>query len=177
MVLLLYYLFIGLMKYLNTIIIIIILIVTLNGFHKNNTVTIANPFVLKYIRNKTGHQFTVVIFFSFFLCVFVAESIIIMTFLYRCMVFTENMERELHCSLFFRPLISHFMFPQLIFQVTPLHYSQWIVVLKISIPVILLDEALKYISRHHSEGTTCLQEHIFLFMCGSCCLCLWCDCS
>ncbi|XP_016310596.1 sarcoplasmic/endoplasmic reticulum calcium ATPase 2-like isoform X2 [Sinocyclocheilus anshuiensis] len=39
----------------------------------------------------------------------------------------------------------------LIFQVTPLHYSQWIVVLKISIPVILLDEALKYISRHHLE--------------------------
>ncbi|XP_073695914.1 sarcoplasmic/endoplasmic reticulum calcium ATPase 1 isoform X1 [Garra rufa] len=40
----------------------------------------------------------------------------------------------------------------LIFQVTPLHCSQWIVVLKISIPVILLDEALKYISRHHLEG-------------------------
>ncbi|XP_016373088.1 sarcoplasmic/endoplasmic reticulum calcium ATPase 3-like isoform X1 [Sinocyclocheilus rhinocerous] len=39
----------------------------------------------------------------------------------------------------------------LIFQVTPLHYSQWIIVLKISIPVILLDEALKYISRHHLE--------------------------
>uniref|UniRef100_A0A671KA40 Calcium-transporting ATPase n=1 Tax=Sinocyclocheilus anshuiensis TaxID=1608454 RepID=A0A671KA40_9TELE len=54
----------------------------------------------------------------------------------------------------------------LIFQVTPLHYSQWIVVLKISIPVILLDEALKYISRHHLEGTTCLPEHISLFMCG-----------
>ncbi len=72
MVLLLYYLFIGLMKYLNTIIIIIILIVTLNGFHKNNTVTIANPFVLKYIRNRTGHQFTVVIFF--FLCVCVLQN-------------------------------------------------------------------------------------------------------
>uniref|UniRef100_A0A672LAR2 Calcium-transporting ATPase n=1 Tax=Sinocyclocheilus grahami TaxID=75366 RepID=A0A672LAR2_SINGR len=42
----------------------------------------------------------------------------------------------------------------LIFQVTPLHYSQWIIVLKISIPVILLDEALKYMSRHHLEGTT-----------------------
>ncbi|XP_036379139.1 sarcoplasmic/endoplasmic reticulum calcium ATPase 1 isoform X1 [Megalops cyprinoides] len=40
----------------------------------------------------------------------------------------------------------------LIFQVTPLRWSQWIVVLKISIPVILLDEALKYISRHHLEG-------------------------
>uniref|UniRef100_A0A8C1QNV8 Calcium-transporting ATPase n=1 Tax=Cyprinus carpio TaxID=7962 RepID=A0A8C1QNV8_CYPCA len=47
----------------------------------------------------------------------------------------------------------------LIFQVTPLHYSQWIVVLKISFPVILLDEALKCISRHHLEGTTCLREH------------------
>uniref|UniRef100_A0A9J7XY23 Calcium-transporting ATPase n=1 Tax=Cyprinus carpio carpio TaxID=630221 RepID=A0A9J7XY23_CYPCA len=44
----------------------------------------------------------------------------------------------------------------LIFQVTPLHYSQWIVVLKISFPVILLDEALKCISRHHLEGTACL---------------------
>uniref|UniRef100_A0A8C1R437 Calcium-transporting ATPase n=1 Tax=Cyprinus carpio TaxID=7962 RepID=A0A8C1R437_CYPCA len=55
----------------------------------------------------------------------------------------------------------------LIFQVTPLHYSQWIVVLKISIPVILLDEALKYISRHHLEGTTCLPEHVSLFMCVS----------
>ena len=42
--------------------------------------------------------------------------------------------------------------PQLIFQVTPLRWSQWIVVLKISIPVILLDEALKYLSRNHLEG-------------------------
>uniref|UniRef100_A0A672LAS9 Calcium-transporting ATPase n=1 Tax=Sinocyclocheilus grahami TaxID=75366 RepID=A0A672LAS9_SINGR len=50
----------------------------------------------------------------------------------------------------------------LIFQVTPLHYSQWIIVLKISIPVILLDEALKYMSRHHLEGTTCLRERVTL---------------
>uniref|UniRef100_H2RWV6 Calcium-transporting ATPase n=1 Tax=Takifugu rubripes TaxID=31033 RepID=H2RWV6_TAKRU len=40
----------------------------------------------------------------------------------------------------------------LIFQVTPLRWSQWIVVLKISFPVILLDEVLKYISRNHLEG-------------------------
>uniref|UniRef100_A0A8C1TAT4 Calcium-transporting ATPase n=1 Tax=Cyprinus carpio TaxID=7962 RepID=A0A8C1TAT4_CYPCA len=52
----------------------------------------------------------------------------------------------------------------LIFQVTPLHYSQWIVVLKISFPVILLDEALKCISRHHLEGTACLREHVSLFI-------------
>ncbi|KAL2094998.1 hypothetical protein ACEWY4_009717 [Coilia grayii] len=40
----------------------------------------------------------------------------------------------------------------LIFQVTPLRSCQWVVVLKISLPVILLDEALKYVSRHHLEG-------------------------
>uniref|UniRef100_A0A673Z3M6 Calcium-transporting ATPase n=1 Tax=Salmo trutta TaxID=8032 RepID=A0A673Z3M6_SALTR len=41
----------------------------------------------------------------------------------------------------------------LIFQVTPLSWCQWIVVLKISIPVILLDEALKYISRNHLDDS------------------------
>ncbi|XP_071992241.1 sarcoplasmic/endoplasmic reticulum calcium ATPase 3 [Engystomops pustulosus] len=40
----------------------------------------------------------------------------------------------------------------LIFQVTPLNCCQWAVVMKISLPVILLDEGLKYISRHHLDG-------------------------
>ncbi|XP_077152609.1 sarcoplasmic/endoplasmic reticulum calcium ATPase 3 isoform X2 [Ranitomeya variabilis] len=40
----------------------------------------------------------------------------------------------------------------LIFQVTPLSCTQWLVVMKISLPVILLDEGLKYISRHHLDG-------------------------
>lgn len=38
---------------------------------------------------------------------------------------------------------------ELIFQVTPLSGRQWVVVLQISLPVILLDEALKYLSRNH----------------------------
>lgn len=42
--------------------------------------------------------------------------------------------------------------PQLIFQVTPLSGRQWVVVLQISLPVILLDEALKYLSRNHMDG-------------------------
>uniref|UniRef100_A0A286Y5E1 Calcium-transporting ATPase n=1 Tax=Cavia porcellus TaxID=10141 RepID=A0A286Y5E1_CAVPO len=40
----------------------------------------------------------------------------------------------------------------LIFQVTPLSGRQWVVVLQISLPVILLDEALKYLSRNHVDG-------------------------
>uniref|UniRef100_A0A8C1KYD4 Calcium-transporting ATPase n=1 Tax=Cyprinus carpio TaxID=7962 RepID=A0A8C1KYD4_CYPCA len=61
----------------------------------------------------------------------------------------------------------------LIFQVTPLHYSQWIVVLKISFPVILLDEALKCISRHHLEGTTCLPTTKTSRACSLCyCVCV-----
>ncbi|XP_067113816.1 LOW QUALITY PROTEIN: sarcoplasmic/endoplasmic reticulum calcium ATPase 1 [Osmerus mordax] len=55
-------------------------------------------------------------------------------------------------SLSLHFLILHVEPLPLIFQVTPLHFSQWMVVLKISIPVILLDEALKYISRNHLEG-------------------------
>ncbi|XP_034496749.1 sarcoplasmic/endoplasmic reticulum calcium ATPase 3 isoform X3 [Ailuropoda melanoleuca] len=39
----------------------------------------------------------------------------------------------------------------LIFQVTPLSGRQWVVVLQISLPVILLDEALKYLSRNHMD--------------------------
>lgn len=40
---------------------------------------------------------------------------------------------------------------QLIFQVTPLSGRQWGVVLQMSLPVILLDEALKYLSRNHMD--------------------------
>ncbi|XP_051847506.1 sarcoplasmic/endoplasmic reticulum calcium ATPase 3 [Antechinus flavipes] len=40
----------------------------------------------------------------------------------------------------------------LIFQVTPLSGQQWAIVLKISLPVILLDEGLKYLSRNHLDG-------------------------
>uniref|UniRef100_A0A2K5DND9 P-type Ca(2+) transporter n=1 Tax=Aotus nancymaae TaxID=37293 RepID=A0A2K5DND9_AOTNA len=39
----------------------------------------------------------------------------------------------------------------LVFQVTPLSGRQWVVVLQISLPVILLDEALKYLSRKHVD--------------------------
>ncbi|XP_053310917.1 sarcoplasmic/endoplasmic reticulum calcium ATPase 3 [Spea bombifrons] len=49
-------------------------------------------------------------------------------------------------------LILHVKPMPLIFQVTPLSFSQWVVVLKMSLPVILLDEGLKYISRHHLHG-------------------------
>ncbi|XP_038615194.1 sarcoplasmic/endoplasmic reticulum calcium ATPase 3 isoform X2 [Tachyglossus aculeatus] len=40
----------------------------------------------------------------------------------------------------------------LIFQVTPLSWAQWLVVMQISFPVILLDEGLKFLSRHYPEG-------------------------
>ncbi|MGH0161248.1 UNVERIFIED_CONTAM: hypothetical protein FKN15_060736 [Acipenser sinensis] len=55
-------------------------------------------------------------------------------------------------SLSLHFLILHVEPLPLIFQVTPLSVSQWMVVLKISIPVILLDEGLKYLSRNFQEG-------------------------
>ncbi|GMT17963.1 hypothetical protein PFISCL1PPCAC_9260, partial [Pristionchus fissidentatus] len=39
-----------------------------------------------------------------------------------------------------------------IFQITPLCWAEWAAVLKISLPVILLDEILKYIARNYIDG-------------------------
>ncbi|XP_027627966.1 sarcoplasmic/endoplasmic reticulum calcium ATPase 2 [Tupaia chinensis] len=39
----------------------------------------------------------------------------------------------------------------LIFQITPLNLTQWLMVLKISLPVILMDETLKFVARNYLE--------------------------
>lgn len=47
---------------------------------------------------------------------------------------------------------------QLIFQITPLNLTQWLMVLKISLPVILMDETLKFVARNYLEpGKECAQ--------------------
>lgn len=48
-----------------------------------------------------------------------------------------------------------FCFPrasQGVFQVTPLNGDEWITVMKFSIPVILLDETLKFVARKITDG-------------------------
>merc|ERR1712076_314443 len=42
-----------------------------------------------------------------------------------------------------------------VFQVTPLSVAQWITVMKFSLPVILLDELLKFVARNYAEGKKC----------------------
>uniref|UniRef100_A0A8C4NJ02 Sarcoplasmic/endoplasmic reticulum calcium ATPase 2 n=1 Tax=Eptatretus burgeri TaxID=7764 RepID=A0A8C4NJ02_EPTBU len=44
----------------------------------------------------------------------------------------------------------------LVFQITPLTLEQWVTVLKISFPVILLDETLKFSARNYVEGKEAL---------------------
>lgn len=39
-----------------------------------------------------------------------------------------------------------------VFQVTPLDADEWLTVMKLSIPVVLLDELLKFIARRISDG-------------------------
>nr|KAF6282031.1 ATPase sarcoplasmic/endoplasmic reticulum Ca2+ transporting 2 [Myotis myotis] len=46
----------------------------------------------------------------------------------------------------------------LIFQITPLNLTQWLMVLKMSLPVILMDETLKFVARNYLEpGKECVQ--------------------
>ena len=41
---------------------------------------------------------------------------------------------------------------QTVFQVTPLTIAQWMTVMKFSLPVILLDEGLKWVARNYQDG-------------------------
>lgn len=41
---------------------------------------------------------------------------------------------------------------QAVFQVTPLSIEEWMTVMKFSIPVVLLDEVLKFVARKISDG-------------------------
>ena len=38
------------------------------------------------------------------------------------------------------------------FQITPLSVEQWLTVMKFSLPVILLDELLKFVARNFADG-------------------------
>jgi Ca2+ transporting ATPase len=46
----------------------------------------------------------------------------------------------------------HLFLFQTVFQITPLSCEQWMVVMKFSLPVILLDELLKWVARNYSDG-------------------------
>lgn len=48
-------------------------------------------------------------------------------------------------------IINSFVF-QSVFQVTPLSGEEWLTVMKFSIPVVLLDETLKFIARKITDG-------------------------
>jgi len=50
----------------------------------------------------------------------------------------------------------HFMilyvdFLNIVFNITPLSWAQWVTVLKFSLPVLLLDEALKFVARNYAD--------------------------
>ena len=45
-----------------------------------------------------------------------------------------------------------------VFQVTPLDVDEWMTVMKFSIPVVLLDEVLKFVARRISDGESYLKS-------------------
>jgi len=44
------------------------------------------------------------------------------------------------------------IYVQAVFQITPLSLEEWEAVLKLSFPVILIDEVLKFIARKFTDG-------------------------
>merc|ERR1712158_165198 len=49
-------------------------------------------------------------------------------------------------------VILHVEFLATVFQITPLSFTQWLVVMKFSLPVILLDELLKWVPRNYADA-------------------------
>merc|ERR1739844_231511 len=49
-------------------------------------------------------------------------------------------------------VILHVEFLAVVFQITPLSFAQWMVVMKFSLPVILLDELLKWVARNYADA-------------------------
>ena len=45
-----------------------------------------------------------------------------------------------------------FLMLQAVFQITPLNFEEWMAVIKISFPVILIDETLKFVARKFTDG-------------------------
>lgn len=50
------------------------------------------------------------------------------------------------------PYVCAFAVLQAVFQVTPLSMDEWVTVMKFSVPVVLLDEVLKFMARKVSDG-------------------------
>lgn len=51
----------------------------------------------------------------------------------------------------------------MIFKLTHLNTEQWVVVLKLSFPVILIDEVLKFVARTYLEGEFNIRHVCFCF--------------
>jgi len=49
-------------------------------------------------------------------------------------------------------MILHVEFLATVFQIAPLSFAQWFVVMKFSLPVILLDELLKWVARNYADA-------------------------
>ncbi|KAF6200671.1 hypothetical protein GE061_005114 [Apolygus lucorum] len=58
--------------------------------------------------------------------------------------------------------ILHIEFLSTVFQVTPLDFDEWVIVLKFSFPVILIDETLKYIARNEGKNVLPTVHWIFI---------------
>jgi Ca2+ transporting ATPase len=52
-------------------------------------------------------------------------------------------------SLHFIILYTDFL--NIVFNITPLSFAQWMTVMKFSLPVLLLDEALKFVARNYAD--------------------------
>jgi len=62
------------------------------------------------------------------------------------LLFAIALSMSLHMMILYVPMFNT------VFQICPLTWEEWLAVLKISLPVVLLDESLKFVARRYVDG-------------------------
>jgi len=57
---------------------------------------------------------------------------------------------SLHCMILYIDIFN------VVFNISALSFDQWLVVMKFSAPVLLVDEALKFVARNYTDGKNTL---------------------
>ena len=80
------------------------------------------------------------------------------------LLFAIALSMSLHMMILYVPMFNvkskkklsfskrNFALFQTVFQICPLTLEEWMAVMKISLPVVLLDEVLKFVARNYIDG-------------------------
>jgi len=87
--------------------------------------------------------------FNYFCCLFYVQAV------FNCCCCLFYLQAVFNCCCFLFYVFNCcccLFYVQAVFQITPLNLAEWTAVIKISFPVIIIDEILKFVARRFTDG-------------------------